>query len=241
MTNYHVATRDNTPRLHAPEGSLYLTGWPSSIMLLLHLTSPSCLFFSFSFTFAPCSFGYAYWYFSLIASSEPCSSPLTWRLFTTSSRLSRPCENLPPKTNHSSSPFPFAHSTTNPFHEGITRGLCHRLHIFRVLWTPPQQKKVDCNAVVPASCININACLFPPPWQSACQSTPHLDGLATHNANALLPLIHCVLANTRMHQSQAIFCIGYYFPERDVSVKDVAGYINTLVIFLNFFFEILYW
>lgn len=143
MTNYHVATRDNRPRLHTPEGSLYLTGWPSSIMLLLHLTSSYCLFFSFSFTFAPMFIWCAYWYFSLIASSEPCSSPLTWRLFTTSSRLSRPCEDLPPKTDHSSSPFPFAHSTTNPFHEGITRVFfCHRLHIFRVLWTPPQQKKL---------------------------------------------------------------------------------------------------
>lgn len=52
MTNYHVATRDNRPRLHDPEGSLYLTGWPSSIVLLLHLASLACLFLSFTFTFA---------------------------------------------------------------------------------------------------------------------------------------------------------------------------------------------
>lgn len=92
-----------------------------SSLSLLHL--PSC----------------SYSYFSLIASSEPCSSPLTWRLLPTSSWLLRPYKDLPPITNHSSSQFPFAHSGTNHFQEGIARGLCHRLHIFCVLWTPPQR------------------------------------------------------------------------------------------------------
>lgn len=137
MTNYHVATRDNRPRLHDPEGSLYLTGWPSSIVLLLHLTSLA--FSSLSLLHLPsCSYGY----FSLITTSEPCSSPLTWRPLTTSSRLSRPYKDLLPITNRSSSQSPFAHSGTNHFQEGIARGLCHRLHIFSVLWTPPQQKKL---------------------------------------------------------------------------------------------------
>lgn len=92
---------------------------------------------------------------------------------------------------------------------------------------------------MPASCININACPFPLPWQAACQSTRHLEGLATHNASALLPLIRRILANTRMHQWQTIFYIGYYFPERDVCAgavqkkfMGVAGYIETLVFFV---------
>ncbi len=96
---------------------------------------PSC--FSFTLPLSPafsslsllhlpsCSCGY----FSLIASSEHCSSPLTWRLLSTSSQLSRPYKDLLPITNHSSSLFPFAHSGTNLFQEGIARGLCHRLHI----------------------------------------------------------------------------------------------------------------
>lgn len=168
-----------------------------SSLSLLHL--PSC----------------SYSYFSLIASSEPCSSPLTWRLLPTSSWLLRPYKDLPPITNHSSSQFPFAHSGTNHFQEGIARGLCHRLHIFCSL-NSSSTNNVDCNAVLPASCININACPFPPPWQAACQSMPRLERLATHNASALLPLIHWILANTRMHHWQTIFYIGYYFPEWDV-------------------------
>ncbi len=138
MTNYHVDTRDNRPRLHVPEGSLYLTWWPSSIVLLLHLTSLACLFLSSLLHLPSCSCGY----FSLIASSEHCSSPLTWRLLSTSSQLSRPYKDLLPITNHSSSLFPFAHSGTNLFQQGIANGLCHRLHIFSVLWTPPRQKKL---------------------------------------------------------------------------------------------------
>lgn len=130
----------------------------------------SCFFHTLSVLhLPPCSFCRSDGYFSHVVSSEPCSLPLKWQLFTYLRSISNPYKGLPPITSHSLSAFSFAHSRANHFQEGITRGLCHRLHMFSVLWTPPQ-KKVDCNAVVPASCININACPFPPPWQAACQS-----------------------------------------------------------------------
>lgn len=186
----------------------------SHSMTQFHRAFPSPYFSSCLFHFLsvlhlpPCSFWCSDCYFSLIVSSEPCSLPLKWQLFTYLRSISKPYKGWPPITSHSSSAFSFAHTKANHFQEGIARGLCHRLHIFRVLWTP-QQKKVDCNAVVPASCININACPFPPTWQAACQSMPHL--LTTHNASTLLTPIHLIVANTRVHQCKPFSVLATTF------------------------------
>lgn len=148
-SNSELQTYDKLPCGYRRQQASLAYSWGTFVshsMTQFHRAFPSpyfsfCLFHFLSVLhLPPCSFSCSDCYFSLIVSSEPCSLPLKWQLFTYLRLISKPYKGWPPITSNSSSAFSFAHTKANHFQEGIARGLCHRLHIFSVLWTPQQKK-----------------------------------------------------------------------------------------------------